>query len=132
MLWPMSAISSATGGLRAAAVRLADSASNVAAWGAGAVEAIDTDKYVQRVQPAAPPRPVRPLLTLQAQGEMMAAAQDEAAEGRAASGAAQRGAGIDLARETVEQVQAMAAFHANLSMIRTADEMDQALFDILA
>lgn len=97
------------------------------------MEAVGGDLYVQPVQPVAPPRPVRVLLSSQAQGGVMAMVQEDERAGAAAAPAAPpRGADIDLARETVEQVQAMAAFHANLSMIRTAGEMDRALLDTLA
>lgn len=129
----MSAISSATSGLTAAATRLAASAHNVATWGADAVEAVSGDLYVQPVQPVAPPKPVRVLLSSQAQGGVMAMVQEDEPSGAASSpNAPPRGSQIDLARETVQQVQAMAAFHANLSMIRTADEMDKVLLNTLA
>jgi len=39
---------------------------------------------------------------------------------------------VDYGAEVVEQVSAKHAFSANLSVIRTADEMAQSLLDILA
>jgi hypothetical protein len=39
---------------------------------------------------------------------------------------------VDLVAETVEQVGAKTAFSANAAVIRTADEMNKALLDILA
>jgi flagellar hook protein FlgE len=39
---------------------------------------------------------------------------------------------VDLAKETVEQIEAKHAFSASLSVIRTADEMLGALLDVRA
>jgi|APCry1669189241_1035207.scaffolds.fasta_scaffold18219_2 flagellar hook protein FlgE len=38
---------------------------------------------------------------------------------------------VDLAVEVVEQISASTAFKANISVIKTADEMQQSLLDIL-
>ncbi|MFN3513788.1 MAG: flagellar basal body rod C-terminal domain-containing protein [Phenylobacterium sp.] len=39
---------------------------------------------------------------------------------------------VDLVAETVEQIGAKTAFSANAAVVRTADEMNKALLDILA
>ncbi|MBX3478972.1 MAG: flagellar hook protein FlgE [Caulobacter sp.] len=62
---------------------------------------------------------------------LMAASQrlDASARRTAAWGA---DAQVDLAKEAVEQITARTDFKANLSVIRTADEMMGELLDILA
>jgi flagellar hook protein FlgE len=39
---------------------------------------------------------------------------------------------VDLGSEVVEQVEAKHAFSANIAVIRTADEMQQSLLDLIA
>lgn len=39
---------------------------------------------------------------------------------------------VDLGNEVVERVQAKHAFSANIAVIRTADEMQQSLLDLIA
>ena len=41
-------------------------------------------------------------------------------------------ANIDLATEAVEQISASSAFKANIAVLKTADDMQQTLLDILA
>jgi len=42
------------------------------------------------------------------------------------------GSDVDLGREVVEQVMAKQEFSANLGVIRTADQMTNALLDLIA
>ncbi len=42
------------------------------------------------------------------------------------------GSGVDYGAEAVEQISAKQEFSANIAVIRTADEMQQSLLDILA
>lgn len=63
-------------------------------------------------------------------GLQAAASRFEASAGRTAKWTAE--SSVDLARETVEQVTTKHAFSANLSVIRTADQMLGALLDLKA
>ena len=124
----------ASSGLRAAATRLEASASNVA-------NAQSAGSLAETVEPIRPVyRPLRTLLSAQTQGGLTAALLLQARSYAAyapdlpfadASGMAAYPA-VDPAQEAVEQASAMAAFRANISVIRAADEMMQKLLDVRA
>jgi flagellar basal body rod protein FlgC len=60
---------------------------------------------------------------------MMAATQQLTASASRIAGAASDG-NVDYAREAVTQIQASAAFKADVSVIKVADKMWQSLLDI--
>jgi len=131
----MTATGIAASGLKAAATRLEASASNVAnAQSAGSLP-------VETIEPIRPVyRPLRTLLSARAQGGLTAALLQQARSYAAyapnlpfadASGMAAYPA-VDPALEAAERASAMAAFRANLSVIRAADEMMQRLLDVRA
>jgi flagellar basal-body rod protein FlgC len=125
----------ASSGLKAAATRLEASASNVAnAQSAGSMP-------VETIEPIRPVyRPLRTLLSAQTQGGLTAALSRQARSYAAYAPDLPFADGsgmvahpeVDPAEEAVEQASAMAAFRANLSVIRAADEMMQKLLDVRA
>jgi flagellar hook protein FlgE len=67
-----------------------------------------------------------------AQYGLFAAGQRFSASAERVSRMGDPNADVDLGSEVVEQVSAKAEFSANLAVIRVADDMNQALLDILA
>ena len=67
-----------------------------------------------------------------AQYGLFAAGQRLASSAERVSRMGDPSADIDLAKEVVEQVSAKQDFRANLAVIRTSNEMTDALLDILA
>ncbi len=67
-----------------------------------------------------------------AQYGLFAASQRFEASAQRTAMAGNPNADIDLAVEAVEQISASNAFKANIAVIKTADDMQQTLLDILA
>jgi flagellar basal body rod protein FlgG len=72
------------------------------------------------------------VLPIATAGIQAASQRFEASAARTARALTPAGADVDLAKEAVEQIGAKTAFSANISVIRTADEMTGRLLDMLA
>jgi flagellar basal body rod protein FlgC len=71
-------------------------------------------------------------ITTAASGLQAAVSRLNASAARTARMGLSLGGDIDPVRESVERIEAGAAFKANIAVIRTADQMTGALLDILA
>ena len=140
----MSTINTALSGLQAAATRLAGAASNTANMRTrGPVPATPATEplpearareprvyqAVETTQTAeagggvrAKHEPMRPSYLLEYEPESAYANED----GEVAA------PNVDPVRDTVDQIEALRAFRANLSVIRTAEEMDEAILNVKA
>ena len=141
----MSTINTALSGLQAASVRLAGAASNTANMRTrGPVPATKPSEPLPT-----PPRPDQPRVyqavetvqTAEAGGGVRARnvpvtpayqveydpdSVDANEDGEVAA------PNVDLTRDVVDQLEAMRAFRANLSVIQAAEEMDDAIFNLKA
>ena len=140
----MSTINTALSGLQAAATRLAGAASNTANMRTrGPVPATSPSEPLPAAKPGEPRvyqavetvqtadaggvvrarhEPVRPAYQVEYDPESAYANED----GEVAA------PNVDTVRDTVDQMEALRAFRANLSVIRTAEEMDESLLNIKA
>jgi flagellar basal-body rod protein FlgC len=143
----MNTINTALSGLQAAATRLAGAADNTANMRTRGP--VPETPPSEPVTPPKPPRPDQPRV-YQAVETLQTAEPDGGVRARTepvkpsyvtefdpeSPYANERGEvaapNVDLAREVVDQLEALRAFRVNVSVIRTAEEMDETIISLTA
>ena len=140
----MSTINTALSGLQAAAVRLAGAASNTANMRTrGPVPATPPTEPVAAARDSQPRvyQAVETTQTADARGGVRAKHEPirpayiveyEPDSAYANANGEVAAPNVDTVRDTVDQMEALRAFRANLSVIRTAEEMDEAILNVKA